>query len=151
MASGPQASPGGQVPLQNGWVASPHGWLPSGTQPQYGGKSEMGAHVSPASHAPPQENGPPPHDAGRLVVVVEVVVGVQPLGPQASQQLVNALTHAWPPLGAVQADTSRRTSQRVRPEARVRQHATAPGRPHVDARTHRRTLRAHSVRSPPAI
>jgi hypothetical protein len=46
-----------------------HAWLPSGTQPQYGGKSLMGSQTPPAAQAPPQLKGPPPHGASVVVVV----------------------------------------------------------------------------------
>ena len=46
MAVGPHVPPPPHVPLQNGTLALSHGWLPSGTQPQYGSKSEIGSQVS---------------------------------------------------------------------------------------------------------
>jgi hypothetical protein len=139
MAVGPHSSPEAQVPLQKGCDASPHGWLPSGTQPQYGSKSETGTHVRPVGQAPPHENGPPPH--GGIVVVVVVGGGVQPAGPHASQQLACAPTQR----GALQRDGSRLMAQRTRPESATRQHVTAPGRPHVDCDAHRLTVFTHSA------
>ena len=73
-AVGPHVPPPLHVPLQYGWVSLSQACVPSGTQPQYGAKSETGAHVRPGSQAPPHENGPPPQGAS---VVVVVVGGVQ--------------------------------------------------------------------------
>jgi hypothetical protein len=87
MASPPQRWPAGQVPLQKGTVAEPHGWLPSGTQPQNGNWSCTNAQVRPASHVPLQLPGPPPH-GGNVVLVV----GAHPVALHASQQLSNAPT-----------------------------------------------------------
>src|SRR4029450_7200237 len=64
-ASPPHRSPGGHVPLQNGTATEPHGWLPSGTQPQKGNSSCTKEHVSPLGHVPPQLPGPPPQTGPR--------------------------------------------------------------------------------------
>jgi len=87
MPSAPHRSPSGQVPLQNGTVADPHGWLPSGTQPQNGNASCTNAQVRPDGQRPPQLPGPPPHSGS-----VVVVVGAQPVASHASQQLGTAPT-----------------------------------------------------------
>jgi hypothetical protein len=118
-------------------VALPHGWLPSGTQPQYGGKSATGAHVVPDGQLPPHENGPPPQ--GGMVVVVVIGGGRQPLALHASQQLA-----CWPTQRApVQREASRFTAQRTRGDP-TRQQVTAPGRPQVDRVTQRRNGFTHS-------
>jgi hypothetical protein len=71
--------------------------------------------------------------------------GLQPASPHASQQLACAPTQR----GALQRDASRLIEQRARPEAATRQHATAPGRPHLDCDAHRFTVFTHSAGSVP--
>jgi hypothetical protein len=83
-----------------------------------------------------------------VVVAVVVVVATQPPVPHASQQLANCPTHARPPAGALHREASRFTLQDVF-AFRVRQHVTAPGRPHTERAAHRTTADLHSGRSNP--
>jgi len=84
-----QRWPAGQVPLQNGACASPHGWLPSGVHAQNGDASWTNVHARPVGQLPAQLPGPPPHAPSVVVVVVGTT---HPPGPHASQQLVRAPT-----------------------------------------------------------
>jgi len=83
-----------------------------------------------------------------VLVVVELVdVVAQPPGPHASQQLGNAL--GQPPRSRQRAALDDRRHVVLLPC--VRQHATAPGRPHVERAAHWRTPFRHcgrSVRAP---
>jgi hypothetical protein len=72
------------------------------------------------------------------VMVVVVVVVTQPPFTQASQQLDVTAWHV-PPL-AVHDAASSATLHLVTPLADVRQHVTAPGRPHTDFATQRSTV-----------
>ena len=202
---GPHSSPGGHWPLQNGCCAEPHGCEPSGTQPQYGGKSPTGAHVRPDGHGPPHDPGPPLHtasgtqpqygarsdtvsqcwSAGQLpphvpgAGPVHVPSGTQPQngkksdvgvqtsplaqvpphdGPpashgagvtqppcwHASQQLGKLPVQAEPPDGALQRSAERLIAQRVLLREFVRQHVTAPARPHVERAAQRSTWPRHA-------
>jgi hypothetical protein len=88
-----------------------------------------------------------------VVVVVDVVVVVgdtQPPDPHASQQLGTEPTHALPPFGARQASAVRFVAHRVTPRRFVRQHVTAPGRPHVERAAQRRTSRRQAAGRSPA-
>jgi hypothetical protein len=93
-----------------------------------------------------------------VVPVVDVVVVVfgttgptHPPVRHASQQCGSAPVQAVPPLGGLQPAARARTRQRVLPLAFVRQHATAPGRPHVDASAQASTARAQARPSPPPL
>jgi hypothetical protein len=55
---------------------------------------------------------------------------------QASQQLVNAPTHAVPPAGALQLSAVCLVAHFVTPAAFVRQQVTNPAFPHVDLAAH---------------
>ena len=81
------------------------------------------------------------------VVELDVVVGTQSPPPHASQQLGTVPTHTLPPFGGRQRPGPLFTVQRSRPAAFVRQHATAPARPHVDFAAQRLTVPLHSSRS----
>ena len=59
---------------------------------------------------------------------------------QASQQLAYCPTHALPPLGALQRAALPTMLHVVLPLRLVRQHDTAPGRPHDDLLAQRVTL-----------
>ena len=74
---------------------------------------------------------------GTVVLVLVLVVVVHP--PHASQQLGHALT--VPPC-VVQVVASLRVLQRASGPV-PRQHATLPGRPHVDLEAHRWAVDLH--------
>jgi hypothetical protein len=93
-------------------------------------------HVAPAEHRPLHSGVNVNPHPGRVVVVVLVVV-VHP--PHASQQLGHALT--VPPC-VVQLPASLRVLHRAAGPV-PRQHATAPGRPHVDFAAQRLTVDLH--------
>jgi hypothetical protein len=85
-----------------------------------------------------------------VVVVGTVVVVVLPgqlPDPQASQQLGIDPTQALPPVGAWQRASLDLTLQRVFPNASVRQHVTAPARPHVERVAQSTTRLRHAARS----
>lgn len=112
------------------------------------------------SHCSPGSTTPLPHvtGGGSVVVVVDVEVdavvevtdvevevggATHPLLEQASQQLEKPPTHALVPPDPRQLPAARLIRQRV-PRAVVRQHVTAPGRPHVERAAHRSTSRRHA-------
>jgi hypothetical protein len=84
-----------------------------------------------------------------VVASVVVVVTTQADPTHASQQLGTELTHAVPPAGAVQSAAERLVRHDVRPPL-VRQHATHPGRPHVERDVHFFTTPRHEAGSVPA-
>jgi len=97
-------------------------------------------HCWPTAQVPPQVgycDGPHVNGASVVVVVVVVDVVTHPLALHASQQLVKLPAH---PPALRQRSALRRTAQRG-PRAVVRQHVTAPGRPHVVRRAQRMTTR----------
>src|SRR5262245_23998981 len=79
-----------------------------------------------------------------------VAYGAQPPAAHASQQLACAPTHPRPFLGALQCAASRRIAHVVAPAARVRQHVTNPGLPHVDLAAQRLTSPLHVLGRIPA-
>ena len=90
------------------------------------------------------------------MVVVTVVVGVvaprgQVAPAQASQQLGPPPAQAVPPIGALHACAFFLTPQWSAPFAVVRQHATAPGRPQVDAARQRLVAPLQAFGTVPAL
>jgi hypothetical protein len=100
--------------------------------------------------APPQVSAGIPSVLVVVEEVVEVVVGMQGASAHPSQQLVVVPTQALPPRRARHRLASRLMPQRTAPRPVVRQQVTAPGRPQVDLRRHRRAVRAQSSRSCPS-
>jgi hypothetical protein len=95
--------------------------------------------------------GGAPVVVGAAVVGVTVVVDVLP--PQAfvhaSQQLVDAPTHAAPPFGGWHLSALFLVEHFTLPRRSTRQHVTASGLPHVDLAAQRTTSPLHSVGSEP--
>ncbi len=79
-----------------------------------------------------------------MVDVVLVVPPAQPPSTHASQQRESWLTHALPPLGATHVSADLLSEHFVRPFF-VRQHATAPGFPHVERAAHFLTAPRHCL------
>src|SRR5947199_266524 len=88
-------------------------------------------------------------DGGTVVVVVPPPPA-QPPDTHASQQLGCVPTQALPPEGAVHALARLLTLHVVAPVASVRQHVTAPARPHVELPAQLMTTSAHCLDSVPA-
>jgi hypothetical protein len=88
-------------------------------------------------------------------VVVTVVVVVVPAAhccpAHASQQLDTTPAHAVPPFGFVHRAADFLIAHDVFPCRSVRQHATAPGFPHVERAAHRTTAPLQSFGSVPAF